>query len=91
LHLPIAAILLLIALFTTVSGKPLDGFLMLTMAVLLVWDATRTKISASGGLRRPRPGPVASRAGSGWPYLRQRYTPALSVPLVAIPGRPRLP
>jgi hypothetical protein len=29
---PIAAILLLIALFTSVSGKPLGGFLMLAVA-----------------------------------------------------------
>jgi hypothetical protein len=64
LHLPIAAILLLIALFTTVSGKPLDGFLMLTMAVLLVWDATRTKISASGGLRRPRQARLPAALGA---------------------------
>ena len=67
LRQPIVAILLLIALFTTVSGKPLDGFLMLTVATLLVWDAARTKIVTSGGLRRPRPGPVASLAdGPGY-------------------------
>ena len=67
LRQPIVAILLLIALFTTVSGKPLDGFLMLTVAILLVWDAARTKIVTSGGLRRPRPGPVASLAdGPGY-------------------------
>lgn len=38
---PIVLILLLIALFTTVTGKPLDGFLMLTVATLLIWDAMR--------------------------------------------------
>jgi hypothetical protein len=67
LRQPIVAILLLIALFTTVSGKPLDGFLMLIVAVLLVWDAARTKIAASGGLRGPRPTQVASLAdGPGY-------------------------
>ena len=67
LRQPIVAILLLIALFTTVSGKPLDGFLMLTVAMLLIWDAARTKILASGGLRRPRQGQVASLAdGPGY-------------------------
>jgi hypothetical protein len=38
---PIVLMLLLIAFFTTVTGKPLDGFLMLTVAVLLGWDAVR--------------------------------------------------
>jgi hypothetical protein len=40
---PIVLILLLIALFTTVTGKPLDGFLMLTVATLLIWDAMRSQ------------------------------------------------
>jgi hypothetical protein len=35
-------------LFTMVSGKPLDGFLMLTVAVLLAWNAAKTTIWASG-------------------------------------------
>jgi hypothetical protein len=41
---PIVLILLLIAFFTTISGKPLDGFLMLTGAILLIWDATRSRL-----------------------------------------------
>ncbi|HEY2638558.1 MAG TPA: hypothetical protein VGI66_01555 [Streptosporangiaceae bacterium] len=41
---------------------------MLTVAILLVWDAARTKIAASGGLRRPRPGPVP-RLADGPGYL----------------------
>jgi hypothetical protein len=41
---PIVLILLLIAFFTTISGKPLDGFLMLTVATLLVWDAARFRL-----------------------------------------------
>jgi hypothetical protein len=40
-----------------VSGKPLHGFLMLTVAVLLAWDEAKTTIWTSGGLRRVRPGP----------------------------------
>jgi hypothetical protein len=44
LRQPIVLILLLIAFFTTISGKPLDGFLMLTVATLLVWDAARTRL-----------------------------------------------
>lgn len=36
---PIVAILLLIALFTVLSGKPLDGLLLSIVAVALAWDA----------------------------------------------------
>lgn len=43
LRQPIVAILLLIALFTAVSGKPLDGFLMLAVATLLIFDAARAR------------------------------------------------
>jgi hypothetical protein len=35
---PIVVILLLIAFFATISGKPLDGLLMLLVAVGLAWD-----------------------------------------------------
>jgi len=44
LRQPIVGVLLLIALFTTISGKPLDGFLMLTVAMLLASDAVRTRM-----------------------------------------------
>ncbi|HXW44329.1 MAG TPA: hypothetical protein VEL03_06065 [Streptosporangiaceae bacterium] len=57
LRQPIVLILLLIAFFTTISGKPLDGFLMLTVATLLVWDAARTRLS----------GPSPDVAGYGSP------------------------
>lgn len=36
---PIVAILLLISLFTVLSGKPLDGLLLATVAMALAWDA----------------------------------------------------
>jgi hypothetical protein len=42
---PIVLVLLMIAFFTTISGKPLDGFLMLTVATLLAWDAGRYAMS----------------------------------------------
>jgi hypothetical protein len=41
---PAVAVLLLIALCTAISGKPLDGVLMLTVATLLVFDAARTRL-----------------------------------------------
>jgi hypothetical protein len=61
---PIVLILLLIAFFTTVSGKPLDGFLMLTVAALMLWDAARTLLR--GGPTGPgAAGPRVSAATSG--------------------------
>lgn len=36
---PIVAILLLISFFTVLSGKPLDGLLLATVATALAWDA----------------------------------------------------
>jgi len=41
LRQPIVLILLLIAFFSTISGKPLDGLLMLLVAAGLAWDAGR--------------------------------------------------
>jgi len=49
LRQPIVAILLLIALFTTVAGKPLDGFLMLVVATLLIFDAARSRRRSAAG------------------------------------------
>jgi hypothetical protein len=49
LRQPIVAILLLIALFTTVVGKPLDGFLMLAVAILLTFDAARSRRQSAAG------------------------------------------
>ncbi len=51
LRQPIVAILLLMALFTAISGKPLDGFLMLAVATLLIFDAARARRqgTAEGG------------------------------------------
>jgi hypothetical protein len=70
LRQPIVLILLLIAFFGAVAGKPLDGFLMLTVAMFLVWDA------ASG---RPLPPPAAGDAarpagGRTRPAARQLVT-----------------
>ena len=55
LRQPLVAILVLIALSTTVSGKPLDGVLLLTGAVLLAWDAGRARRlgAAPGGYSVP--------------------------------------
>ena len=59
LRQPIVAILLLIALLTAVSGKPLDGFLMLAVAILLSFDAARSRRQGAAGRWD------TGRAGSG--------------------------
>ena len=58
---PIVVILLLIAFFTSISGKPLDGLLMLVAGVSLAWDAGRR--SRRGGPLEA--GRAESRAGDG--------------------------
>ncbi len=41
---PVILVLLLIAFFSSISGKPLDGLLMLLVAAGLAWDArTRSR------------------------------------------------
>jgi hypothetical protein len=54
------AILQLIALFITVSGKPLDGFLMLAVATMLIFDAARSLRQAAPGGSGTSPGAVAA-------------------------------
>lgn len=67
---PAVVILLAIAFFTAISGKPLDGVLMLVVAVALAWDAGHQPRNGGGPGRRPRnslpagPG-VVSRTGRG--------------------------
>jgi len=45
---PIVVILLLIAFFTWISGKSLDGMLMLVVAVSLAWDTGRRRTRRDG-------------------------------------------
>ncbi|HEY3033162.1 MAG TPA: hypothetical protein VGJ54_00685 [Streptosporangiaceae bacterium] len=60
---PIVVVLLLIAFFTSISGKPLDGLLMLVAGVSLAWDTAR---------RSRRAGPTASSPhGDGQPDRSQ--------------------
>jgi hypothetical protein len=44
---PVVAVLLLIALCTAISGKPLDGVLMVAVAALLIFDTARTRLRGS--------------------------------------------
>jgi hypothetical protein len=60
---PVVLVLLAIAFFTAISGKPVDGVLMVIVAVGLAWDAGR-RARAGGGA-----GQSAARAGADedWP------------------------
>ncbi len=69
---PVVWILLAIAFFTSISGKPVDGVLMLIVAVGLAWDAGRrardgAAARRAAGAGRGPAGPVASRAAPGRP------------------------
>jgi hypothetical protein len=55
---PIVVILFLIAFFTAISGKPLDGVLLLLVAAGLAWDAAKRA-------RRPAPAAEGRVAGGG--------------------------
>jgi len=62
---PVVLILLAIAFFTAISGKPLDGVLMLVVAVGLAWDAGRRARSRPPAPRRvPAPGRSPTDASS---------------------------
>jgi len=77
---PIVAILLMIALFTVLAGKPLDGLLLGIVAIAMAWDAGMAArqhfVSAATG----DPGRAQQSAGSPWPD-EAAWRPR--------PGRPR--
>jgi hypothetical protein len=49
---PVVAILLAIAVFTVMAGKPLDGFLLAIVAIALAWDAGMSARQRSPAARR---------------------------------------
>jgi hypothetical protein len=63
---PVVWVLLAIAFFTSISGKPVDGVLMLIVAVGLAWDAGRR------ALRHPETGEAAARTDR-LPGRRRRF------------------
>jgi hypothetical protein len=72
---PVVLVLLLIAFFTYISGKPLDGVLMVIVAVGLAWDAGR-RPRAGGGVSdagqavgAPELSPERGRAHGRWRLL----------------------
>jgi hypothetical protein len=72
---PVVAVLLAIAFFTAVSGKPVDGVLMLIVAVSLAWDAGRRARDA-----RERPAMTAA------PGSTAAAGPAGGIPDAPIPA-----
>jgi|SRR6266567_907741 len=86
---PIVVILLLIALFTAISGKPLDGVFMLVVATGLAWDAARRARSrppAPAGGDPAVPAPAAQAAAA-----EARAAEAAAARAPAARGRPRRP
>jgi hypothetical protein len=60
---PVVWILLAIAFFTSISGKPVDGVLMLIVAVGLAWDAGRRARGRGAARAVGGPADPAPRAG----------------------------
>jgi hypothetical protein len=59
---PIVVILLLIAFFSTISGRPLDGLLMLLVAAGLAWDVGKRSAEGEAGRDVPAVGQAAGSA-----------------------------
>ncbi|MHB1596026.1 MAG: hypothetical protein ACYCU3_17820 [Streptosporangiaceae bacterium] len=57
---PIVAILLIISIFTVLSGKPVDGLLLFSVATALAWDAGM-RVRQTAAIRRDAP----DAAGTG--------------------------
>src|SRR5215471_13740797 len=76
---PIVVILLLIAFFTWISGKPLDGLLMLVVGVSLAWDTGRRARRGGAPEGRPaghgRPPGRGTLGTAGGPGLAGRWRP----------------
>ena len=71
---PIVVILLLIAVFTAISGRPVNGLLLAVVAVCLAWDNARTRrrvvipapdLAAGLTAARPREPLIAATAAAG--------------------------
>jgi hypothetical protein len=70
---PVVLVLLAIAFFTAISGKPVDGVLMVIVAVGLAWDAGRR--ARAGGGQSTAPAELAENRPAWWARAgrRQRF------------------
>lgn len=73
---PIVAILLLIAFFTIISGKPLDGLLLVMVATALAWDAGLSAREAAAPREAALTAGLAPRPGPGSPEPAQAAPPS---------------
>jgi len=64
---PIVAILLMIALFTVLAGKPLDGLLLAIVAIALAWDAGMVARQHFESASAGNPDGAQEGAGTAWP------------------------
>ena len=76
LRAPVVWILLAIAFFTSISGKPVDGVLMLIVAVGLAWDVGRRALR--------HPGPDGAPARTGQPPARRRRFVVITLGAAAV-------
>ena len=79
---PIVIVLLLIAFFSAISGKPLDGLLMLLVAAGLGWDAARA------GSREAAAAPPGSGGSLPQPGLSATVSAEPPQPQPALAGPP---
>jgi len=70
---PIVAILLMISFFTVISGKPIDGLLLATVATALAWDAGMH--SRRAALERASAVPASLRSGGSFAVEGQPAAP----------------
>src|SRR5262249_35889566 len=64
---PIVAILLMIALFTVLASKPLDGLLLAIVATALAWDAGMAARQHFASADPGNPDTARESAGRAWP------------------------
>jgi hypothetical protein len=78
LRQPIVVILFLIAFFSTISGKPLDGLLMLLVAAGLAWDAGQRPREAGGQSPATKAPPAGDQSSPPPPSRRRRAVLAIT-------------
>ena len=80
---PIVIVLLLFAFFSAISGKPLDGLLMLLVAAGLAWDAARAGSRAAAAAPPGGPGSLPQPGLSAAVSIEPAAAPSAQA------GRPR--